>query len=111
MKPITYYLNFPLARQIQDCLDRLSTDQKIELAFAIGQRALDERRSADIVRRDIEGISNPVEMSIADTFECEDCHQHQPYAVGQHDEFYELCDDCFVERDTTPTYDPAELIV
>jgi hypothetical protein len=107
MKPITYYLNFPLARQIQDCLDRLSTDQKIELAFAIGQRALDEKRSADVVRRDMEGI--PVEMSIADTFECEDCHQHQPYAVGQHDEFYELRDDCFVERDTT--YDPAELIV
>jgi hypothetical protein len=60
MKPITYYLNFPLARQIQDCLDRLSTDQKIELAFAIGQRALDEKRSADITSRDIEGIP-PVE--------------------------------------------------
>jgi hypothetical protein len=58
MKPITYYLNFPLARQIQDCLDRLSTDQKIELAFAIGQRALDEKRSADVIRRDMD---NPVD--------------------------------------------------
>jgi hypothetical protein len=55
MKPITYYINFPLAAQIQRCLDALSPDQKIELAFAIGQRALDEKRSADFT------VDNPVD--------------------------------------------------
>lgn len=105
MQPITYYTNISLAAHIQRFLDELPPDQKIELAFAIGQRALDEKRSADV-----EGIP-PVETSIKGTFECESCHQHQPYSMGQHDEFYELCDDCFVERETTPTYDPAELIV
>jgi hypothetical protein len=56
MKPITYYINFPLAAQIQRCLDELSPDQKIELAFAIGQRALDEKRSADAI-----ALDNPVD--------------------------------------------------
>jgi hypothetical protein len=98
MKPITYYLNFPLARQIQDCLDRLSTGQKIELAFAIGQRALDEKRSADIVRRDIEGVP-PVEMSIEDvnyrqdfvSFICDDCEMesYQRFTEGE-----DLCIGC-----------------
>jgi hypothetical protein len=72
MKPITYYLNFPLARQIQDCLDRLSTDQKIELAFAIGQRALDEKRSAAISivdDRQIEIVDGIEILSIEDVEE------------------------------------------
>jgi hypothetical protein len=87
MKPITYHLNFPLARQIQDCLDRLSTDQKIELAFAIGQRALDEKRSADVIRRDMERIAL-VEMSIEEDdnypdFPCDDFLTSRPITRGQ----------------------------
>jgi hypothetical protein len=72
MKPITYYINFPLAAQIQRCLDGLSPDQKIELAFAIGQRALDEKRSAAIAivdDRQIEIVDGIEILSIEDVEE------------------------------------------
>jgi hypothetical protein len=46
MKSVDSYINFPLASQIQRYLDDLTPDQKIELAFAIGQKALDDKRSA-----------------------------------------------------------------
>lgn len=49
MEPITYYTNVLLAEHIQRFLDDLSPDQKIELAFAIGQRALDEKQSTDAI--------------------------------------------------------------
>jgi hypothetical protein len=46
MKSIDSYINFPLAAQIQRYLDELTPDRKIALAFAIGQKALDDKRSA-----------------------------------------------------------------
>jgi hypothetical protein len=103
MKDLSYSLSFHLAAKIKEYLQNLPFEQKLELSIALAQRSLDERRSAAL---------NDLLTAVDDhTFECEACHQHQPYAMGQHDEFYELCDDCFIERDTTPTYDPAELIV
>jgi hypothetical protein len=102
MKPITYYLNFPLARQIQDCLDRLSTDQKIELAFAIGQRALDEKRSADVIRRDMD---NPVDNLQPDILFVDDRQigivdgiELVSIEVNYRQDFVSfICDDCEME--------------
>jgi hypothetical protein len=97
MKPITYYINFPLAAQIQRCLDELSSDQKIELAFAIGQRALDENRSADVISR--EGTAPDALVSIEEvdnsplfvSFICDACEME---SYQRFNESEDLCIGC-----------------
>jgi hypothetical protein len=48
MKPLTYYINFPLSPEIQKYLEELSPDQKMELGVAIAQVAIDQMRQVKV---------------------------------------------------------------
>jgi hypothetical protein len=47
MKPISYYLPWPMTKDIEDVLTNLSWDKKFELSVALAQRALDEKNSLE----------------------------------------------------------------
>jgi hypothetical protein len=51
MKPITYYLSWPMTKDIEDVLTNLSWDKKFELSVALSQRALDEKNSLEASQR------------------------------------------------------------
>lgn len=103
MKDLSYYLSYNLATKIKEYLGNLPFEQKLELSIALAQRALDERRSA--------ALNDLLTSTKEPTFECEKCHEHQPYSMGQDDAWAGICDHCYAEVDTTPTYDPAEFVI
>jgi hypothetical protein len=43
------------------------------------------------------------------TFLCAGCHQNQPFAKGQDDEHFELCDDCWYDRQKSPSQQVEEM--
>jgi hypothetical protein len=47
MKPITYYLSWPMTDDFEAVLTNLSWEKKFELSVALGQRALDEKQGKD----------------------------------------------------------------
>jgi hypothetical protein len=51
MKPISYYLPWPMTKDIEDVLTNLSWDKKFELSVALAQRALDEKNSLEARQR------------------------------------------------------------
>jgi hypothetical protein len=51
MKPISYYLPWPMTADIEAVLTNLSWDKKLELSVALAQRALDEKNSLEARQR------------------------------------------------------------
>jgi hypothetical protein len=51
MKPISYYLPWPMTGDIEAVLTNLSWDKKFELSVALAQRALDEKNSLEARQR------------------------------------------------------------
>ncbi len=44
MKPISYYLDWPITKDLEKALSDLPWDKKFELSVALSQVALDEKR-------------------------------------------------------------------
>jgi hypothetical protein len=67
MKAISDYLSWPMTEDIDAVLTNLSWEKKFELSVALGQRALDEKNSFDMHRRQNEEAQvkiqslNPIE--------------------------------------------------
>jgi hypothetical protein len=51
MKPISYYLPWPMTGDIEAVLTNLPWDKKLELSVALAQRALDEKTSLEARQR------------------------------------------------------------
>jgi hypothetical protein len=103
MKPLTYYINFPLSPEIQKYLEELSPDQKIELGVAIAQVAIDQMRQVKVndvlVNVDFpDGIELVSIEEVGDyhDFLCDDCQTMKPHHLGNGDD--DLCDECWAER-------------
>jgi hypothetical protein len=51
MKAISDYLSWPMTEDIDAVLTNLSWEKKFELSVVLSQRALDEKNSSDMYRR------------------------------------------------------------
>jgi hypothetical protein len=115
MKPLTYYINFPISPEIQKYLEELSPDQKIELGVAIAQVAIDQMRQVKVndvlVNVDfpdgieLASIEDVGQFADLPDFICEDCNTVKPFHLGSGDD--ELCNDCWAERQGDDLYELA----
>jgi hypothetical protein len=67
MKPITYYLSWPMTDDLATVLTNLSWENKFELSVALGQMALSEKHSKEIWDRVqvLDSIASPAPGPIA----------------------------------------------
>jgi hypothetical protein len=107
MKPLTYYINFPLSPEIQKYLEELSPDQKMELGVAIAQVAIDQMRQVKVndVLVNVDFPDGIEQFPDYPDFICEACNTVKPFHLGSGDD--ELCNDCWAEMQGEDLYEVA----